>query len=146
MSYLANNLPAQTTRFIGREADIEEVSQLLEKSRLVTLTGIGGTGKTRLSLQVAADCIEQYADGVWFVELAPVSQPPFVANAISEVLNVADLPGKSNLDSLKEALKKKHLLLVLDNCEHLGRPVRRWWIACSRPVRNCVSWPVAGRD
>jgi len=119
LSYLANNLPAQTTRFIGREKDIEQVSQLLDKSRLVTLTGIGGTGKTRLSLQVAAERIEQYADGIWFVELAPVSQPTFVANAISEVLNVADRPGKSILDSLKEALKKKRLLLVLDNCEHL---------------------------
>jgi predicted ATPase/class 3 adenylate cyclase len=119
LSYLANNLPAQTTRFIGREIEIQKIAQLLDKSRLVMLTGIGGTGKTRLSLQVAAERIEQYADGVWFVELAPVSQPSLVANAIADVLNVADLPGKSILDSLKEVVKRKDLLLVLDNCEHL---------------------------
>jgi predicted ATPase/class 3 adenylate cyclase len=118
LSYLANNLPAQTTSFIGREEDIDTASSLLETSRLVTLTGIGGTGKTRLSLQVAADLIEQYADGVWFVELASVTESR-VAATIAEVLAVPEVADHSVLDCLKVTLQSKQMLLVLDNCEHV---------------------------
>jgi predicted ATPase/class 3 adenylate cyclase len=119
LSHLANNLPAQTTSFVGRESDIAQVSALLDKSRLVTLTGIGGTGKTRLSLQVAADLIEQYADGVWFVELAPLVESSLVASTIGEVLELSEVPGQAILDTLSDALAQKQLLFVLDNCEHL---------------------------
>jgi len=119
LSYLANNLPAQTTSFVGRESDIELATNLLNTSRMVTLTGIGGTGKTRLSLQVAANLIEQYADGVWFVELASVSDPSRVSNTLAEVLNVSEMPGQSTITSLKDFLQNKNMLVVLDNCEHV---------------------------
>jgi predicted ATPase/class 3 adenylate cyclase len=119
LSHLANNLPVQTTSFVGREQDVEQIKTLLDTAHAVTLTGIGGTGKTRLSLQVAADLIEQYADGVWFVELAPLAEPSLVASTIGEVLGISEVPGQTMLDTLSDALAQKQLLLVLDNCEHL---------------------------
>lgn len=119
LSYLANNLPAQTTRLIGRESDVEQVLQRLTTSRLVTLTGIGGTGKTRLALQVGADSIEQFADGVWLVELASVSSFEHVLQAIAQTLNVSESAEASVGDALKQTLKTKHLLLILDNCEQV---------------------------
>ncbi len=119
LSHLANNLPVQTTSFVGREQDVEQIKSLLSTAHAITLTGIGGTGKTRLSLQVAADLIEQYADGVWFVELAPLTEPSLVASTIGEVLEISEVPGQAMLDTLSDALAQKQLLLVLDNCEHL---------------------------
>lgn len=116
---LLNNLPLQLTSFIGREKQISEVKSLLKNSRLLTLTGGGGCGKTRLSLQVAADVLEQYPDGVWLIELAPLSDPALVLQAVASTLNLKEQVGKTLLQTLTETLKPKNLLLVLDNCEHL---------------------------
>jgi predicted ATPase/class 3 adenylate cyclase/Tfp pilus assembly protein PilF len=116
---LPNNLPQQLTSFIGRETQAAEVKALLGKNRLLTLTGAGGSGKTRLSLQVAADLLDQYFDGVWLVELAPLSDPALAPHAVADVLGVKEQAGQTMQQSLNDALKDKRLLLVLDNCEHL---------------------------
>ena len=116
---LRHNLPPQLTSFIGREREIEDVKGLLAKSRLLTLSGSGGSGKTRLALQVAADLIEEYGQGVWLVELAQVSEPGLVPQTIASVLGLKEEPGKSLSQTLIEHLRNKRLLLVLDNCEHL---------------------------
>ena len=114
-----NNLPQQVTSFIGRERELAEIKSLLEGTRLLTLLGMGGLGKTRLSLQIAADVMESYADGVWFVDLAPIKDPSLVPSAVAQVLNVREEPGKPLDQTLCEHVKDRELLLVLDNCEHL---------------------------
>ena len=95
------------------------LQELLTKTRLLTLTGAGGSGKSRLSLQLAADLLERFPDGAWLVELAPLADPNLVAQTLAGVLNVKEEPGKPILTALSESLKTKHLLLLLDNCEHL---------------------------
>jgi predicted ATPase/class 3 adenylate cyclase len=114
-----NNLPQQATSFIGRDKELEELKRLLARTRLLTLTGSGGCGKTRLSLQVAADSLEQFPDGAWFVELAPLSDPGLVPQTVATVLGLMEEPGKPISQTLTEHLKDKRLLLLLDNCEHL---------------------------
>jgi predicted ATPase/class 3 adenylate cyclase len=116
---LPNNLPAQPTTFIGRDAELAEVRTLVGSARLVTLTGTGGTGKTRLALQAAAELLDGSGDGVWLVELAAVSDSDAVAPAISEALGIARQPGRPVLEILLDALAPQDLLIVLDNCEHL---------------------------
>ena len=114
-----NNLPTQLTSFIGRENEIAEVKQELESHRLVTLTGSGGTGKTRLSLQVAADLLEHFDHGVWFVELAPLTDPDLIPQTILSTIGISEQPGNTPLEILKEYLHEKKALIVLDNCEHV---------------------------
>jgi len=114
-----NNLPQQMTAFVGRGRQLQEVTDALKRTRLLTLSGIGGLGKTRLSLQVAADVIHQFPDGVWFVELAPVSDERLVVHAIASVLGIQEDSGHSLEDSLVRHVNERNLLLVLDNCEHL---------------------------
>ena len=114
-----NNLPVQLTSFIGRERELAEVKQLLEHHRLVTFTGAGGTGKSRLSLQVAADLMDAYPDGVWLVELAPLTDPRLVPGAVADVLGLREEAGRPLLGTLADVLRTKALLLILDNCEHL---------------------------
>jgi len=114
-----NNLPVHLTSFIGRENEIDEVKQKLEEHRLVTLTGSGGTGKTRLSLQVAADLLENFDHGVWLVELAPLTDPDLIPQTILSVMGVNEPQGRSSIGLLKEYLHNKEILIVLDNCEHL---------------------------
>ncbi len=114
-----NNLPAQLTTFVGREREVAEVTKLVGSSRLLTLTGPGGTGKTRLSLQVAADLIETFADGAWLVELATLSDAALVPATVAAALGVREDAERSIEDSLLEFLRTKKLLLLLDNCEHL---------------------------
>jgi predicted ATPase/class 3 adenylate cyclase len=114
-----HNLPARMTTFIGREKEMTEIKQALDKNRLVTLTGSGGTGKTRLALQVAADLLDQFPNGVWFIELAPLTDPDLVPQTILITLGLNDQEGKSILQSLIASLHEKKVLLVLDNCEHL---------------------------
>jgi predicted ATPase/class 3 adenylate cyclase len=114
-----NNLPRQLTSFVGRERDLAQVRRLLEAVPLLTLAGAGGAGKTRLALQAAADALEAYPDGVWLVELAPVADPALVPPAVAAALGVREVPGRSILATLGEALRPRRLLLVLDNCEHL---------------------------
>jgi predicted ATPase/class 3 adenylate cyclase len=115
-----HNLPVQLTSFVGREMEQETVKRLMAEHRLVTMTGSGGCGKTRLSLQIAADCVDSYRDGVWFVDLTPLSDPALVLQAIATVVSVKeDQGGKPLLETLSDSLREKQMLLVLDNCEHL---------------------------
>jgi predicted ATPase/DNA-binding winged helix-turn-helix (wHTH) protein len=112
-------LPQQLTRFIGRSREISDVRIALSEARLVTLTGPGGIGKTRLAVQVGADTISEYADGVWFVDLVPVSDPDLVPQTLASVLRVHEERGQGLIETLRVHLSPKSLLLVLDNCEHL---------------------------
>jgi predicted ATPase/class 3 adenylate cyclase len=116
---LLNNLPAQLSTFIGRDRELSEVRALAESSRMVTLTGAGGCGKTRLSLRLAAEMLDGTGDGVWLVELAAVSDPDAVPSAISGALGIAPQVGRAALEALLDALGPQDLLIVLDNCEHL---------------------------
>jgi predicted ATPase/DNA-binding XRE family transcriptional regulator len=116
---LQNNLPAQLSAFIGRGRELAEVQALVESSRLVTLTGAGGCGKTRLGLRVAAGLLDGSGDGVWLVELAAVTEPDGVAPAIAGALRLAAQSGRPVLEALLDALAPLDVLIVLDNCEHL---------------------------
>jgi predicted ATPase/class 3 adenylate cyclase len=116
---LLNNLPAQLSAFIGREREISEVRALVGSARLVTLTGAGGCGKTRLGLQAAAELLDGYGDGVWLAELAAVTDEEAVASAIYEALQLAARPARPVLEALLDALAPQDVLIVLDNCEHL---------------------------
>jgi predicted ATPase/class 3 adenylate cyclase len=115
----ANNLPAQLTSFIGREKELAEVKRLLTMVRLVTLAGTGGAGKTRLSLQVAADLIDDFDDGVWFVKLEELTDPGLVPQAVMSVLGLREETDRPLLTTLIDFLRAKRLLLILDNSEHL---------------------------
>jgi predicted ATPase/DNA-binding SARP family transcriptional activator/uncharacterized protein HemY len=119
LSDFPHNLPLQLTRFLGRERELAAVKELLATHRLVTLTGVGGGGKTRLALQVAADRLSSFTDGVWLVELAPVRDPALVLPAAAAVFGVREQPGRPLLASLTAFLQPKNLLLVLDNCEQV---------------------------
>jgi predicted ATPase/class 3 adenylate cyclase len=119
LSNLPNNLPVPVTSFIGREKEIEEVKRLLTTNRLVTLTGPGGTGKTRLALQVASELLETYPDGVWFVELAPLADPSLIPAATVAALRINVNPGLLRRQVLLDYLHSRSLLIILDNCEHL---------------------------
>jgi DNA-binding SARP family transcriptional activator len=121
-----SNLPAPTTSFIGRQREVSEVIALLTTAnppagpaRLVTLSGPGGSGKTRLALEVAGRLLNRFPDGVFFVDLAPLLSPESVASTVSRALQVAEAPGRSIADTLKDYLRSRQLLLVLDNFEHL---------------------------
>jgi len=114
-----NNLPQQVTSFIGREREQDEVAKLLAKCRLLTLQGSGGIGKTRLSLQVAADHMDGFPDGVWLVELAALQDAQLVPQAVASVLGVKEDGGLSTVEALVKYVRDRRLLVVLDNCEHL---------------------------
>ena len=113
------NLPAQLASFVGREAELAEAEKYLLEGRLLTLTGVGGVGKTRLALQVAADLVPHYPDGAWLVELGPVGDPASVADVVATALGVQARPGQPLVLGLSDYLRGKSLLLLLDNCEHL---------------------------
>jgi len=117
--WLPNNLPHRVSRFIGREGEIIEVKRLLDRSRLVTLTGVGGVGKTRLALAVASQFLEAFRDGVWFVDLAVVSRGEGLTAAVAAALSLSPSDGQSLFDAVRNQLRQKDALLVLDNCEHL---------------------------
>jgi predicted ATPase/DNA-binding CsgD family transcriptional regulator len=131
-----HNLPLQVTTFFGREGEIAQVKARLGRHRLVTLAGSGGVGKTRLSLRVAEDLTGDYADGVWFVALAPLTDPALVAQTVAAVLGLRDEPGRPILDTLADGLRSRQLLIVLDNCEHVleagGQLADRLLRACPR--------------
>src|SRR5437868_3799703 len=114
-----NNLPAQLSSFIGREGEMTEIKQLLADTRLLTLTGAGGCGKTRLALRVAADLFSEYPGGVWLVELAPASDPDMVTQLAAKALHIREQPKRPLVETLADRLRSQRLLLVLDNCEHL---------------------------
>ena len=113
------NLRPQLTSFIGRESEVAEVQAALRTHRLVTLTGVGGVGKTRLALEVAAHLVDEFPDGVWFFELAAVADPAAVPDAVAAVLGITQQPGKTVSESVAAALEGRVRLLVLDNCEHV---------------------------
>ena len=115
----ANNLPIQLTSFVGRQAEIAAVGELLDHARLVTLTGPGGAGKTRLALQVAAERLMQHSDGVFFVELAPITETAMVPSAIAVTLHLREATDRPVLDTVTDALRDRDMLLVLDNFEQL---------------------------
>jgi predicted ATPase/class 3 adenylate cyclase len=122
---LPGNLPRQMTTFIGREAEISSLSELVLQSSLVTLTGVGGVGKTRLALEIATEVIGEFPDGAWFCELAPVTDPGALWETVAACLRVQPLPGRAPDESVLDYLANKRLLLVLDNCEHLLDAVAR---------------------
>jgi predicted ATPase/DNA-binding CsgD family transcriptional regulator len=116
---LLTNLPAQVSSFIGRQAELAEVRGLMAGSRLVTLTGAGGAGKTRLAVQVMAGLADGAGDGVWFADLAALGEPDMVAVTVADALGVRQEPGLPVLEGLMEAVAGRPLVVVLDNCEHL---------------------------
>ena len=115
----AHNLPVTLTSFVGREHELDEVKRLLRGARLVTLTGSGGAGKTRLAIKVAGQLLEEYPHGVWLVELAPLVDPALVPQEVAAALGLREQPGRPLLGSLVDHLRTRTLLLVLDNCEHV---------------------------
>jgi predicted ATPase len=152
-----SNLPAQLSSFVGRERDVAEIGEVLREKRLVTLTGVGGVGKTRLALQAAAEVLPRFPDGAWLCELASVRDSAVVADAVAGVFRVTARPGLTVEESLVAYLRDQELLVVLDNCEHVLRPVvalvRAIEAACPRvrvlatsreglSVRGEQVWPV----
>jgi predicted ATPase/DNA-binding CsgD family transcriptional regulator/DNA-binding XRE family transcriptional regulator len=121
--FLNNNLPALLTTFIGREYDISEVKKRLINDRLVTLTGPGGCGKTRLALQIASDLLPAYEQGVWLVEFAPLSDPAFITQVVAAVIGVREYSGVELSQAVIEYLSPRQILLVFDNCEHLLKDI-----------------------
>jgi predicted ATPase/class 3 adenylate cyclase len=114
-----NNLPQQVTSFVGRERELADISSQLGNTRLLTLFGAGGIGKTRLSLQVAAEVVDDYPDGIWFVDLAPITDAHLVPQAAASVLSVREEVGRPVVEALVKFVSDRKLLLILDNCEHL---------------------------
>jgi predicted ATPase/class 3 adenylate cyclase len=131
---LPNNLPLQLTSFVGRELEILTVTELLAKQRLVTLVGAGGVGKTRLALQVGAELLDHYEDGVWLVELAPIADPALVPSAVASIFHVLDAPNRTITEAIIHALKSRRALIVFDNCEHVVEPAAR---VIDAILRNC---------
>jgi len=128
-----NNLPQQLTSFVGRERELAEIAKSLEASRLLTLLGVGGIGKTRLSLQVASEMLDAFPDGVWLVELAPLTDPQLVPQAVASALGVEEELGRPVIEALEKHLRDRQLLLILDNCEHLLE-------ACADLVRQSLQF------
>lgn len=114
-----HNLPAQLTSFVGRQAQMEELQQIVTDNRLVTLTGAGGAGKTRLAVEGAARLAAAFSDGVWYVDLAPITIPEVAPVSVARTLGLPDQPGRSTMDLLVRFFSEKKTLLLLDNCEHL---------------------------
>jgi len=130
-----NNLPVQLTSFIGREKEIADIKKLLSGARLLTLTGPGGTGKTRLSLQAAAEVIDDFNNGVWIVELAPLTDPLLLPVTIAGALGISEQPGQESFETLKNYLKQKEILIILDNCEHL---IEESALITEKLLQNCT--------
>jgi len=119
LTHETTNLPTQLTSFIGRERELAEAKTRLDGARLLTLIGPGGTGKTRLSIQLGSELLSSFTDGIWLVELAPISDPALVMQTIASTLDVRETPGSPLKVLVHDYLREKHLLLILDNCEHL---------------------------
>jgi len=118
-SVLTHNLPPQRTSFVGRQAEMNRLREDLAGNQLVTLTGAGGVGKTRLAVHLAAELAAQFGDGVRYVDLAPITDPDVVPVAVTRALGLPDQPGRSTMDTLLRFVRDRQMLVVLDNCEHL---------------------------
>ena len=129
---LAGNLPAHVSSFVGRNREMTEIRAALPQTRLLTITGPGGTGKTRLSLQVAADVQAHYDDGVWLVELAPLTDPDLISNTVAAVFNLQGQTKEQTRENLFDYLREKEALIILDNCEHLVE-------ACARLAADLIA-------
>src|SRR5205823_2404251 len=116
---LPGNLPLQRTSFIGRTREVQELAPLVKTERLMTLTGPGGVGKSRLALQVAADAAPEFTDGVWFVSLAALEEGALVAATLIEAFGIPERQGEPNADTLCAWANTREALLIIDNCEHL---------------------------
>jgi predicted ATPase/class 3 adenylate cyclase/DNA-binding CsgD family transcriptional regulator len=116
---VSQRLPVQLTNFVGRQTQLAQVRQLLGENRLVTLTGAGGAGKTRLAIQIADQLSDEFSDGVWYVDLAPLTDPELVPVTAARALGLPDQPGRSIMDTLSRFVADRQMLVVLDNCEHL---------------------------
>jgi predicted ATPase/class 3 adenylate cyclase/DNA-binding CsgD family transcriptional regulator len=112
-------LPKALTSFVGREAELTQIHEILSGNRLVTLTGAGGAGKTRLAIQIAGQLSGEFGDGVWYVDLAPITNPELVPVTVARALGLPDQPGRSTMDTLTRYIADREMLVVLDNCEHL---------------------------
>jgi predicted ATPase/class 3 adenylate cyclase/DNA-binding CsgD family transcriptional regulator len=115
----AENLPVQLSSFIGRKAEIRGIREALADNRLVTLTGAGGAGKTRLAIQVATEVATEFTDGVWYVDLAPITDPAMVPLTAARALGLPNQPGQQTMDVLLRFIRDRRMLILLDNCEHL---------------------------
>ena len=115
----AERLPVQLTSFVGRQAEMKGIREALADNRLVTLTGAGGAGKTRLAVQVAAEVATDFADGVWYVDLTPITDPEVVPVTVARALGLLDQPGEPTIDLLRRSIRDRRMLMLLDNCEHL---------------------------
>src|SRR5712691_11635150 len=118
-----NNLPYSLTSFVGRKREVRQVRALVADARLVTLTGSGGSGKTRLALEAARGMVRQFADGVWLVELAALTEARLIQPALALALQVHEQPGRPLTATLSDDLRTKQILLLFDNCEHLAAEV-----------------------
>lgn len=116
---IPNNLPQQVTSFVGREREVREVRDLVGRARLITLLGMGGLGKTRLSLRVATQVMARFPDGVWFLDFAPIREPGLIASEAAQVLGIREEPGRPLLQTLAAAVRQRRILLIFDNCEHV---------------------------
>ncbi len=119
LTYATDNLPTQLTSFIGRERELMEAKSRLESARLLTLIGPGGTGKTRLSIQLGSQLIPNFKDGVWLVEFAPIADPSLIMQTIASTFDISEVPGTPLKVLVHDYLREKNLLIILDNCEHL---------------------------
>ncbi len=132
----SNNLPAQLTTFVGRLGQVDEVRRLLLDNRLMTLTGAGGAGKTRLSVEVASQVSDEFSDGVWWVDLAAIADPLVVSLTIARTLGLPDQAGRTPLETVRRFIGDRQMLLLLDNCEHLldtcGDVITRLLNGCPR--------------
>jgi predicted ATPase len=117
-----NNLPAQLSSFVGRRKEIRELEAALASTRLLTLTGAGGCGKSRLALRVAADALDRFPDGIWWIELATLGDPDQLGEAIAGPIGIRPLPGVTTTEALLEKIADRRSLIVLDSCEHLLQP------------------------
>ena len=129
---IPNNLPWQPTSFIGRERELGEIKGLLGRARLLTLLGMGGLGKTRLSLQAAAELMADYPDGIWFMDLAPLRDGDLVVSEAAMVLGLREEPGRPLLQTVCAHLRQRRVLFILDNCEHLVKPTAQLTYAILR--------------
>ena len=114
-----HNLPIQLTSFIGRQKEMPLVRKMIGEHRLVTVTGAGGCGKTRLAIETATRMVQDFQDGVWFIDLAPIASGELVAKEITEVLKIKERTTQIILETLVDSIRDKNLMIILDNCEHL---------------------------